>query len=116
MVWFPEGEIAASVADAPAWYWWHFVGTKAGPLLRLYIEIDYQPLRCYALGLFFDVAQAEADRWLTRLMDQRSLGIVIRGPSGACLAVRRLAFGESQSVRLRRLLQRLRSEQDSASR
>ena len=98
--------IASFLADGPAWYWWQFMETPQGPVLRLYVEFDYQPYRLLELLQSLDTADPQVEAWLRQLENQDTFILCGLDEMGKFRFARMLRHDPDQQQRLRKLHER----------
>lgn len=98
-----EKYLVELLGDAPAWFWWQLNELLIYPVLRLYLEFDYQPYRSKDWAATLDVGNAETQKWLTLLETQETIRVHILDRAHSCGCARSLNFAIDQRDRLRRL-------------
>jgi len=101
-----DAQLAANFALAPAWYWWQYFETASYPVLRFYLEFDYQPYRFHELLLPLDVAHPQTAEWLNRLSDADYLTVHVYDNTRKYSFTRNLAQAAEYRTRLRALRER----------
>jgi outer membrane protein assembly factor BamB/Flp pilus assembly protein TadD len=98
-----DSQMVALLGSAPAWFWWQLNELPIYPVLRLYLEFDYQPYRSKDLIAALDVSNAQTQEWLTLLETQQVIQVHIFDSTSGSALTRALNFSEDQRDRLRRL-------------
>jgi len=98
--------LANVLATSPAWYWWQLFESSQYPVLRIYMEFDYQPFRTYDLLLPLDIGEEQTASWLRGVLQVDELAVHLYDQSQEYCCSRHLSFASAQRARLRRLIDR----------
>jgi tetratricopeptide (TPR) repeat protein len=101
-----EPEIVGICAEAPGWFWWQLFECSTYPILRLYVEFNYQPYKYHEFAMVLDIGKSHDQSWLRRLQENESLELWMLGRSKSIGFRRSFSFSPEQSARVGRLMAR----------
>ncbi len=97
--------LAGALTSGPVWYWWQLIETRYGPVLRLYLEFNYQPYRCHQLLQPLHTGDSQVAEWLDFLENQDAFLFLYFDEDKFSFA-RQLSHGVEQRDRLHSIRQR----------
>jgi hypothetical protein len=100
-----DASLLGALSSGPVWYWWQMVETDHGPVLRLYVEFNYQPYKIHTVVQPLNILDAQVDEWLTRFETQDSFTLLYYDDHGQFHFARQLSHAAGQGERLRSIHQ-----------